>query len=438
VPWVIASISLLLLGIVLGAGILAYLAGIFRVGPDTTEPWTATVVDSPPPVQNKDQIKAKYDGHTIVYFRDQTGLGQELDDRLANQFTADTGIKVIPVSRPIRSDENFSLYQRNLERGDPGIDVYMLDVTMPAAFATHFIDLSIPFAKEIAQYDDRLITNNTINNRIVGIPYFVNYGVLFYNEDLLKKHGFNTPPTTWNELEHMAKVIQANERQVGQADVWGYVWQGAEYEGLTCNALEWMASSGEIIDNDWQFTLNTPQAQAALNRASGWIGTISPEEVLTYQEDESVDRFAEGKTAFLRHWPGAYATLKDKANFTFAVAPLPGEQDKHFGTLGGWQLAVSEYSKEKDAAIEFVRYMTSPDVQKYRAIFGSFNPTIPAVARDPQVNQTTLQYLPKIDDIELVPRPSRATKDNYNDASKVFFQGIHGALISKGATQTTP
>src|SRR5438067_2436989 len=127
-----------------------------------------------------------------------------------------------------------------------------------------------------------------------------------------------------------------------------------------------MASSGEIINSNWQFTINTPQAQAALNRAKGWDGTISPEQVLRYQEDESVDKFAEGKTAFLRHWPGAYTILKNKARFTFAVAPLPSDRDKHFGTLGGWQPALSQYSNEKYAAIEFVRYMTSPDVLKYR------------------------------------------------------------------------
>ena len=72
----------------------------------------------------------------------------------------------------------------------------------------------------------------------------MNIGMLYYRRDLVDKYGYRRPPTTWSELEAMAARIQKGERAAGKTKFWGYVWQGAAYEGLTCNALEWQTSSG--------------------------------------------------------------------------------------------------------------------------------------------------------------------------------------------------
>jgi trehalose/maltose transport system substrate-binding protein len=200
------------------------------------------------------------------------------------------------------------------------------------------------------------------------MPWFTDFGVLYYRTDLLEKYGFSHPPETWEDLEHMAQTIQDGER-TGNQQFWGFVWQGAKYEGLTCNALEWISSQGggTIISPDAKITVNDPAVARALNRAKGWVGTISPPNVRGYMEDDAGALFQDGNAAFLRHWPAFYATGNQEQSpikGMFAVAPLPADPGQpHAGTIGGWQLGVSTYSKEPEAAFAFVQYMTSRDVQ---------------------------------------------------------------------------
>ncbi|MBX6340914.1 MAG: extracellular solute-binding protein, partial [Thermomicrobiaceae bacterium] len=98
---------------------------------------------------------------------------------------------------------------------------------------------------------------------------------------------------------------------------------------------------------------------------------------------------------------------------------------------------VSAYSRNKEAAIEFVRYMTSPDVQTYRAVVGSFVPTIPDVAAKPEVIQAE-PFLKNLADVVRVTRPSQATGENYNQASTIFFQGVSQILNGADAAQVVP
>ena len=166
--------------------------------------------------------------------------------------------------------------------------------------------------------------------------------------------------------------------------MWGFVFQGNAYEGLTCNALEWVKSNGggQIIEPDGTISINNPQAAAAIDRAASWVGTISPEGVLAYQEEESRGVWQTGNAVFMRNWPYAYALGKapnSAIKGKFDVAPLPaggGEGARSAATLGGWNFAVSKYSQNPEAAIELALFLASPEVQKNRAIQQSNLPTI--------------------------------------------------------------
>ena len=136
------------------------------------------------------------------------------------------------------------------------------------------------------------------------MPWFGDYGILYYRTDLLKKYGYSSPPKTWTTLFQMAKKIQDGERG-SNPNFSGFVFQGNAYEGLTCNALEWIASAGggQIIDNG-KVTIDNAKAAAVLEhyrrpnrqdrRRSG---------VTTYQEDETQHAFVNGDAAFMRNWP---------------------------------------------------------------------------------------------------------------------------------------
>jgi trehalose/maltose transport system substrate-binding protein len=396
-----------------------------------------TIKEKPPAVANAAEAK-KLAGAKISYYADSVGMGAELDKVLARQFQQDTGIEVNVIPRPKDATETYAAYHRTFQAQSADIDVVMLDVIWPGAFAQSLVDLSGKLGEAAKQHIEGIVQNNTVDGKLVAMPWFTDFGMLYYRTDLLEKNGYTKPPETWDELEQMAKKIQEGEK-AANPNFTGFVWQGKAYEGLTCNALEWVFShgGGSIVEGGVEgrkATVNNPQAEKALARAHGWIGGISPSGVTSYEEEDARNAFQSGNAAFMRNWPYAYSmgnAEKSAIKGKFAVAPLPHEPgQKSAGAVGGWQIGVSKFSTKQDASIELVRYMTSPEVQKFRAIVGSFIPTI----RDVQADSDVLKVLPFLaiaKDVTLVPRPSSQTGARYNEASIAFFQGVSQALQGK-------
>src|SRR5690606_36031484 len=125
---------------------------------------------------------------------------------------------------------------------------------------------------------------------------------------LLEEYGQKVPET-WAELTEAAQIVQDGERQKGNDKMWGIVFQGKAYEGLTCNALEWIDSfgGGTIVNADGDITVNNPKAAEALTLAAAWIGKIAPDGVLNYSEEEARGVFQSGNAVFMRHWAYAWA-----------------------------------------------------------------------------------------------------------------------------------
>lgn len=396
-------------------------------------PGENTIQQKPPAVPNAAEAK-KHAGAKLKYYSESVGVGAELDRVMVKQFQDDTGIEVAVIPRPKDATETYAIYQRLFQAQSSDIDVLMVDVIWPGAFAQNLVDLSAKLGEAAKGHVESIVQNNTVDGKLVAMPWFTDFGMLYYRTDLLQKYGYAKPPETWDELEQMAKKIQEGERASNPSFV-GYVWQGKAYEGLTCNALEWIAShgGGGIIDGG-KITLNNEKTQKALSRAKGWVGTISPAGVTSYEEEDARNTFQGGNAAFMRNWPYAYSAgnaEKSPIKGKFDVAPLPHEPgEKSAGAIGGWQLAVSRFSTQQDAAIELVRYLTSPEAQKFRAMVGSFLPTVRAVQADPEVVKA-LPFLAAVKDATLVARPSNATGARYNEASIAFFQGVSQVLQGK-------
>jgi len=346
-----------------------------------------------------------------------------------------TGHKVELVSTPNSSTERLSLYQQLLSARSKDIDVFQIDVVWPGLLAPHLLDLKPHLESLESQHFESLIANNTIDGRLVAMPWFTDAGVLYYRSDLLEKYQFDVP-TTWEELTQTAQSIQEQERAAGQAQFWGFVWQGRAYEGLTCDALEWIYSynGGTIVDPDGKVTINNPGAISALEMAASWVNTISPPGVLSYAEEESRGVFQSGNALFMRNWPYAWSLgqsdgspIRGKIGVT--ALPKGGEDGRPAGTLGGWQLAVSQYSENAELAVDLVRFLTSYDEQKRRALIGSYNPTLPALYEDTEV----LDIVPFFGELyetflNGVPRPSSVTGNSYGRVSNATFNAVHSVL----------
>jgi trehalose/maltose transport system substrate-binding protein len=368
------------------------------------------------------------------------GGDREICLQMVKTFEEKEGIKVNVIVAPANTSLHLSVLQE-LASTHSTIDVYMIDVIWPGILADGLLDLNDEFTKaDLDDFFPRIIENNTINGKIKAIPWFTDAGLLYYRKDLIKKYGFYDAPETWDDLTRMAKVIQAGERRAGKANFWGFLWQGRPYEGLTCAALEWVysAGGGSIVDAKGNVTINNPQAIKALDMARGWIGSISPP-TTPQTGDEEWARLAwqQGNAAFMRNWPYAYSRGNDRQQSKivglFDVAPLPlGNDGTGAATLGGWQLGVSKYSRFPQAAIKLVKYLTSFEGQKFRAIKASYNPTRRSLYQDSQVFDQN-PFFGRMTDIlnNAVARPSSITASRYDEVSTAFHSSVNQVLLGK-------
>jgi trehalose/maltose transport system substrate-binding protein len=397
---------------------------------------------NPPPVANAKAIRAKYGGQKITFIGDQIGLTHERDLKFVARFQKDTGIKVKLIAHPKASTDSYAQLARAFSAHSSSVDVAMIDVIWPGAFAPFLVDLKPKLGKLATKHVQSIVQNGTIGGKMIAMPWFSDYGILYYRTDLLKKYGYSHPPRTWNELGSMAKKIQAGERK-NNDNFYGYVFQGKATEALTCDALEWIASSGggHYFDGG-KASIDNEKAAAILNTVRSWVGNIAPRGVTTYEETESLNVFDSGNAAFLRNWPYAYsvsqgADSKIKGQFNVTVLPHSGK-NASVATIGGWELAVSKYSKHKGAAIELVRYLTSPAAERFTAIFSSNPPTIPSVATDKAVVKVNPWLKPEIAKVGRVARPSRFLKGKYQQGSAIIFQGVNQILNGQNAKSVLP
>ncbi|KZE28635.1 ABC transporter substrate-binding protein [Crenobacter luteus] len=367
-----------------------------------------------------------------------SGLDGQLCRQATAQWAKNTGNEVEVVTTPTDSNALLALYQQILASGSDKIDVLMIDVVWPGILANHLIDLRPYTGGAEKQHFASMVANNTVGGKLVAMPWFTDAGLLYYRKDLLDKYKLK-PPTTWEELTAAAKTVQDAERAAGNDKLWGYVWQGRAYEGLSCAALEWVAShnGGTVVDATGKVTINNANAARALSTAASWVGTITPKAVLNYGEEEARGVFQAGNAVFMRNWPYAWSLLQ-KPDSTVrgkvGVMPLPrgGAAGRNAATLGGWQLGVSRYSKNPKLAAELVAYMTSAEVQKMRAIKGSFNPTIPALYQDAEIIKAN-PFMATLSSTfsSAVPRPSAVSGAKYNQVSNQFWNASHDVLSGK-------
>lgn len=373
----------------------------------------------------------------LFYVTGSVGAAVENLKQTVKPWEEATGNKVTIVPMPASTSDQFAQYRLWLAAGTKDIDLYQTDVIWAPQLSDHFVDLS-EAAKDLTPlHFPSVIASQTVDGKLVALPLFTDAPALYYRTDLLEKYG-KPVPATWAELTATAQEIQDGERAAGQNDLWGYVWQGNAYEGLTCNALEWVKShgGGQIVEPDGTISINNENAVKALEQAAAWVGAISPPGVLAYQEEEARGVWQTGNAVFMRNWPYAYnlsngddSAVKGK----FDVAPLPSGGDGAAATLGGWNVAVSKYSTKQDAAISLALYLSSPEGQKSTAMLNGNLPTVVALYDDPDIG-AKVPLIPRWKAVfeQAVPRPSAAVKGKYNEVSAKFWSAVHQTLSGDG------
>jgi multiple sugar transport system substrate-binding protein len=333
---------------------------------------------------------------------------------------------------PSNTDTNRAGLVTTISGGATTPDVFMGDVIWPGEFGAH--GLALPLSKyEPASFWSRfasgLVAGATYKGQVYGAPFFQDQGFLFYRTDLLKAAGMAVPKT-WEQLESDAATLVKQHKVK-----YGFVWQGAAYEGGTCDFMEYYSDTGGTVLNasDSASTLNLADVTKTLTFMHGLVTSgASPAAVDTFQETQVMNTFVAGDAAFIRNWDYAYSSSQapgSKVIGKVGVAPLPtfaGEPYPGYSNIGGWNLYINPHSKKIAADLDFINFITGTHAQTIEATppFSEI-PTNAMVRALPAIKKESPPFA-VLSQTKLVARP--AQNPNYPKISQAIYSNMNAAL----------
>jgi multiple sugar transport system substrate-binding protein len=285
---------------------------------------------------------------------DGTGVWRKLIAEFHSRFP-DTHIRL--VEGPPATNAREDLYSTSFLSGKSSFDIVYCDVIWTAKFAAAgwLLDLTPRLSQEDRNdFLDMELKAGTFRGRLYRVPAFIDAGVLYYRKDLVPN-----PPRTFDELAELSGELRTKER-------WGFLWQGKQYEGLVTAFLEVLwGHGGEWIDPETgRVRIDGPEAEAALRFLKSTIGTISPQGVTGYAEEDTRLLFQSGRAVFLRNWPYVWtlmqrskAPVADKVAYT-TMPHAPGRSSA--ATLGGWGFGISSFCPDPEGAWKFIEFAIGP------------------------------------------------------------------------------
>lgn len=365
---------------------------------------------------------------------------REVWTEIARQFESrNPPSRVDIVEGPNSTDLRESLYTAALMARDPSFDLVYMDVTWTPKFAGAGwllpLDESFPEALQ-DQLLPAAVTAGRFGGSLYRIPVRTDMGLLYYRKDLLDAAGL-PGPRTFSELEHAARRIAR------PPDLWGFLWQGSQYEGLVCFFLEVLHGFGGFwIDPDTlDVGLDRPEALEALQflkNCRGGPGAISPPGVTAFKEDESRRLFQDGRAVFLRNWPYVWRLSNQPgspvAGKVGVVPMVHSEAGRSAGTLGGWGFGVSRYSPRPDLAIAFIRHAISLEGQRTLCLKTGYAPSSRAAYQDPALIAAN-PFLSQFESLHNAA-VSRPMVPRYSLVSDVLQRALSSALAGLSKPET--
>lgn len=330
--------------------------------------------------------RAGSEGTTLIFKHGKIAGDAAQFRALLDRFEREhPGIAVRDETLPASTDEQHQFYAINLEGKSDEFDVLSLDVIWVQEFARagwlREVGHLLGEGERNAFFPGPMAAD-TFAGGLFAIPWYVDAGVLYYRSDLLAKYEKKVP-RTWDDLVAAARDVTAKE-----PGLYGFVWQGKQYEGLVCNALEYLWSNGGGVLIDGRIVINSPQNVQALQFMRDLIVRygVTPPLVTTAIEEPTRHLFEGGKALFMRNWPYAWNIFQREGSPVrgkVGVAPLPSfSGHRPASTLGGWQLGINRYSPHPEAAEKLILFLTSPASQKELARTIGYKPSRRALYRD--------------------------------------------------------
>lgn len=370
---------------------------------------------------------------------DQTG--EQTNEINRFNSTNKDKIRVEYVELPPVATDQYTKFVDTFKAKSSDLDVVQIDVTWPAQFAIPGwlapIDKYVN-ADYLKQFWPSAVEVAKVNGKLYGIQRYMDIGMLYYRTDLVQQYGDGKPPATRADMEAMAQKIMAAEKANGIQ--YGYLFEGKKIEAAVDEWLEFLWGNGGDIGEPGNLKVNSDKGVEALNYMHDLIYKmkLAPEGTNTYAPNDALALFQDGKAPFMRNWTYAYALLNDPSKSKVAgkvgVAPtLATSGNQGHGCTGGWVLAISNFSKNKDAAWKFIDYMLSKETQKSMSMNANLISSRPDVVNDPEV-QAKVAYFKQLGAI-LNTGKNRPKLQNYNQFTTPLQAAINSVLSNQGSAQ---
>jgi multiple sugar transport system substrate-binding protein len=333
-----------------------------------------------------------------------------------------TGVTVKILEFPASADAQRQQFIQRQQAKSGECDIFSSDVIWTAEFASQkwLYDMTPYIQSRKSDFIQAPLQTVTFENKQFGVPETTDAGFLYYNDQKIK-----STPQTWQQVYQQA------------ASNGGIVYQGAAYEGLTCDYLELLfAAGGQVLNADGtKSAINSPQAVKALQlMVDGVKKGTAPKAVTTYMEPESLAAWETGKYAFMRNWPYAYALSQNdkgsKVSGKFKVVPQPSfEGGGKAGILGGHNPVLSAYSKNPKGALLFIDHITSPETLELNMSKFSLPSVLNATYESPAVKKA-VPYAAQLK-AAIEAAKARPVSPVYPQISQAIYNNVNDALAGR-------
>lgn len=375
-------------------------------------------------------------GKTITIAAEAGGPYTAFYKDLYSEFTEKTGINV--VFQEVPHDNMHERLIIEATAGTGAIDIFQTDQPWISEFAKQGflepLDDRLTDAEK-KEFSPSALEAVSFEGKIYGLPYLVHTPILYYRTDLFEQAGLTKAPETWDEFREYAKKLTAN-------GVSGTLVEGKQSGEPVTHLLDrFLQAGGKVLDGDKVVLDSTENANALkYMMAIQHEDKTSPEGAVSYDNADAHNMFMQGKVAMVINWPYMYTLANDpassKVSGKFAVALQPAGAEKT-SAIWSWGHGISSSSKNKDAAMEFLKWATDEDVlERFGKHF--INPVVKPAAVDKLNSDTEVKEADK----KAIAIMSEAVEYGQNVTTTPLFPAIQERLalaLSKVMTkQTTP
>jgi len=357
--------------------------------------------------------------------KDTTGAAHQMIADFNKKYSSQ-GYKAVLTEFPASADQQRAQFIQRQQAKSNDCDVFNSDVIWTAEFASQkwLYDLTPYVEKSKDTYINAPLETVHYGGKYWGAPASSDAAFLFYRTD----KGSGKPPATWQE-------VYADAKKTG-----GIVYQGAPYEGLTCDYLELaFAAGGKVLSDDGKKSeINSPENVKALQlMVDGIKGGSAPKAVTTYMEPETDQAWTSGRYGYMRNWTYAYAAdnkSDSKVQGKYKVAPLPSfEGAGKAGILGGHNSVISVYTKNPGLSLKLADFIGSPEWQKVSLL----KYTNAAVTTDTYSDPDVKKAVPYSDQLlqALSQAKARPVSPVYPQISQAIYKNVNNALAGRVSPQ---